>query len=443
MPSKQKLKLHILGGGPAGLAAGYFAKKKNIDIEIFEASDMVGGNCRTIERGEYRFDTGAHRFHDKNNKVTAELKALMGKDFLNVSAPSKIFKNGALINFPLNSFNLFRNLKFSSLINIIYENICNRSKYFESPNNFKELANKKYGKTLSNLFLLNYTEKLWGCDPSSLATDISGGRLKNLDLKNFFKEIFSYTASSNHLDGSFYYPKYGFGTIFDRMKEHIGSENVKLNSPVKKLIHNGEEIKEIIYKEGHVTKVSEVINSLPINILINILKPSPPVEIIKAIKSIKYRNLRLCIVFLDMPYFSKNASIYFPEKIFPFTRVYEPKNRSKSMAPPDKTCIVIEIPYSNNDKIHFQSEHNLFDEVSNGLIKSGLIEKNKIIGYDFISINYGYPVLEVDTKNKLIPVFNYLDKFNNLNYLGRGAEFQYLHTHEIIHKSSILIEKML
>ena len=107
MPSKQKLKLHILGGGPAGLAAGYFAKKKNIDLEIFEASDMVGGNCKTIERGEYRFDTGAHRFHDKNNKVTAELKALMGKDFLNVSAPSKIFKNGALINFPLNSFNLF------------------------------------------------------------------------------------------------------------------------------------------------------------------------------------------------------------------------------------------------------------------------------------------------------------------------------------------------
>ena len=47
------------------------------------------------------------------------------------------------------------------------------------------------------------------------------------------------------------------------------------------------------------------------------------------------------------------------------------------MAPPDKTCIVIEIPYSNNDKIHFQSEDNLFDEVSNGLIKSGLIEKNK------------------------------------------------------------------
>ena len=69
MPSKQKLKLHILGGGPAGLAAGYFAKKKNIDLEIFEASDMVGGNCKTIERGEYRFDTGAHRFHDKNNKV--------------------------------------------------------------------------------------------------------------------------------------------------------------------------------------------------------------------------------------------------------------------------------------------------------------------------------------------------------------------------------------
>ena len=48
MPSKQKLKLHILGGGPAVLAPGYFANIKNIDIEIFVASDILGGNFNTI-----------------------------------------------------------------------------------------------------------------------------------------------------------------------------------------------------------------------------------------------------------------------------------------------------------------------------------------------------------------------------------------------------------
>ncbi len=442
MIDKENTKLHILGGGPAGLAVGYFAKKKNIDLEIFEASDQIGGNCKTIEQGEYRFDTGAHRFHDKHDKITAEMKGLMGEDFLKVSVPSKIFKNQALINFPLNSLNLLKNLKFSVLFNIVYQNIVNQFGNFDNPNNFQELANIRYGKTLSNLFLLNYTKKLWGQDPIKLATSISGDRLKNLDLITFFKEIFFNSNSNEHLDGSFYYPRYGFGTIFDQMKEYIGPKNIKLNSPVNRLVHDGKKIKEIVYKKGRVVDVSKVINSLPLNILINIFDPSPPREIIEIVESINFRNLRLCIIYLDMPYFTENASIYFPEKIFPFTRIYEPKNRSKLMAPLDKTCIVIEIPYSNNDEIHLKSENKLFQEISSSLIKSRLIEKNNIIDHSFFSIDYAYPVLEIDTENKLIPVFNYLNRFNNMYHIGRGAEFKYLHTHDIIHKSSLLIDKI-
>ena len=34
--------------------------------------------------------------------------------------------------------------------------------------NFKELSYKKYGKTLAELFLINYTEKLWGLDAENL-----------------------------------------------------------------------------------------------------------------------------------------------------------------------------------------------------------------------------------------------------------------------------------
>ena len=440
MSDKKNIKLHILGGGPAGLAAGYFAKKKKIELKIFEASNQTGGNCKTIKYGEYRFDTGAHRFHDKNDEVTSEIKSLVGEDFLKVAVPSKIFKNRTLIDFPLNSLNLCKNLEFSTLSNIVYENIVNRFRNFDSPNNFKELANIRYGKTLSNLFLLNYTKKLWGQDPTKLATSISGNRLKNLDLSTFLKEIFF--NSNEHLDGSFYYPKYGFGTIFDQMKEYIGSENVKLNAPVNRLTHDGKEIKEIVYRKEKVSKVNKVINSLPINILINILDPLPPKEIIEIVDSINYRNLRLCIIYLDVPYFSKNASIYFPEKIFPFTRIYEPKNRSRMMAPLDKTCIVVEIPYSNNDETHLKSNNKLFQDISSSLISSRLIKKNNIIDHTFFTIDYAYPVLELDTEDKLIPVFNYLSKFNNIYHIGRGAEFKYIHTHEIIHQSSLLIDKI-
>ena len=56
---KKKDILHIIGAGPAGLAVAYYAKKKNLEPIIYESSENVGGNCRTIIHGDFKFDLGA------------------------------------------------------------------------------------------------------------------------------------------------------------------------------------------------------------------------------------------------------------------------------------------------------------------------------------------------------------------------------------------------
>ena len=53
--------LTILGGGPAGLAAGWYAREQGLNVQLFEAASTVGGNTRTLELGPFRYDTGAHR----------------------------------------------------------------------------------------------------------------------------------------------------------------------------------------------------------------------------------------------------------------------------------------------------------------------------------------------------------------------------------------------
>ncbi len=57
--------LSILGAGPAGLALGYYAKKHEIPFTLYEARDTPGGNCTTFRHGEFLFDSGAHRLHDR------------------------------------------------------------------------------------------------------------------------------------------------------------------------------------------------------------------------------------------------------------------------------------------------------------------------------------------------------------------------------------------
>ena len=91
----------ILGGGPAGLSAAYFLKINNMPFHLYESSNAVGGNCKTLSFDKCKYDTGDHRFHSKNSIATKVIKDLIKNDLAIVNAPSKIFFNSKMINFPL------------------------------------------------------------------------------------------------------------------------------------------------------------------------------------------------------------------------------------------------------------------------------------------------------------------------------------------------------
>ena len=440
IPDK-KTDLHILGGGPAGLASAYYAHNKKISFQLFESTNEVGGNCRTIKSGDFMYDTGAHRLHDKNSKVTKDIKSILGEQIKEVSAPSKIFYNNQLIDFPIRIADIVKKVGLKINLKIIKENIQNKFTRNKEVHSFKDLAYKKYGKTLSDLFLINYTEKLWGQPSEHLASSISGGRLKNLDFYSVFKEMISGKVDSRHIDGNFLYPEYGFGAIFSSMEKLFNKSNILLKSPVKKLIHKNNKIEQLILKNNHIINVENVISTLPLPILINSLTPSAPNDIKKIINEIQYRSLKAIVLFLNQKKLSDNASIYFPEKEIPFTRIYEPKNRSKKMAPKKQTCVVIEVPIDNFSNDNSKNiNDNIYKSIKSILIKKKIIKENNILRYEVLDMPFAYPIL--NTKNPTNIVFKYLESFNNLKLLGRSAEFKYLHVHDLFYKASKIINKI-
>ena len=161
--------IKILGGGPAGIAVAHYLSKSNIAFDLFEASNEIGGNAKTLKFDEFYFDTGAHRWHDKNPNITNEIIKIMSGELELVTAPSKIFWNNQLINFPITPINLLKSLPFKILIKILIENF---SRLFQKRDysNFESMVYSQYGKTLSNLFLTNYSEKLWGIKSDKLLT---------------------------------------------------------------------------------------------------------------------------------------------------------------------------------------------------------------------------------------------------------------------------------
>ena len=183
--------LLILGGGPAGMAAGYYAFKKGLTFSIIEASKEVGGNCKTLSMGNFKYDTGAHRLHNKDENVTHTIRSLLKNDIHKVSTPSTIFWENKRLAFPLELKSIINSVPLPILLKIITENMFKNFKRRSTHNNFKQYAYNIYGKTLSNLFLINYTEKLWGENTELLSSTVSGNRLKGLNFSSLFKSIFS------------------------------------------------------------------------------------------------------------------------------------------------------------------------------------------------------------------------------------------------------------
>jgi len=175
--------------------------------------------------------------------------------------------------------------------------------------------------------------------------------------------------------------------------------------------------------------------------LIKCLYPRVPVDIINAIDGLKYRNLRLFVFFLDTHKFSDNASIYFPQSDVPFTRIYEPKNRSKNMAPKDKTCIVVEMPYDSEASKDEIDQYNI-DYLKKILVEKKLLSIDIIIDSIIVDIPYAYPVITTDIQSRLDKVSSYLNRFKNLHVVGRSADFNYLHVHDLLMMSKNIISKI-
>ena len=434
--------VQILGGGPAGLAAGYYAKQRGLDFALFEASTHVGGNCRTLQAGDFRFDTGAHRFHDKDPEVTSEVKKLLGDALLRVEAPSEIFFDGQFVRFPLTLSNLVQKLDAKTLLKIACDTPgAGRGK---PTDNFGKFAVNQYGKTLAERFLLNYSQKLWGEAPHKLSTSVSGSRLNGLDIKNFIRStVIGDVQQPCHLDGSFLYPRYGIGMIADKLREFIGNQCINTNSRVSRLAHRNGKIERISLNNGDVElRAAKLVNTLPLTLTAKILDPPPPPELLDVANSIKYRNLVLCVFCLNRSSFSPNASLYFPSEVFPFTRLYEPKNRSLHMAPEGKTAIVLELPCYNHDAVWCMS-----DEARKALVWKALqhvkpIATEEILCYRSYKLPFAYPVLEVGFEENIRRLVEYFEAFENLHLTGRSALFRYLHIHDLFKAGKALANRI-
>ena len=434
-------KILILGAGPAGMGVAYHCKKRGIPFRLFESQQTVGGNCRTFNEDGFRYDSGAHRFHDKDSDSTELVMDLMDGEMRSISVPSQIYIDGKFVDFPPSPANLIKFLgiyrSVLEFFNLMYQKLKSINTDLD---NFKDLAINKYGHRVSKTFLLNYSEKLWGLPAYRLSTAVAGKRLKGLDIKTLLLEILGMKRKKDqHIDGSFYYPRFGIGTIFSSMQESFSSEEINLNSGVTSIYHQNDKVTSIKINNKKSVPVDILVSSIPVDLFIKLLNPAPPKEILEIAESIRYRDLLLVLFQLDKESVNSNGSMYFPSKEYMFTRIYEPRNRSKYMSPKNKTSLVIEIPCQVDDGVWKLDRQELKHKVKSQMIDIGLIRDSEILGIKIKEIRNAYPVLEYKYIEMLNPLRVYLSNFRNLVVNGRNGKFEYSHIHDHLRDARAIV----
>ena len=431
----------ILGGGPAGLAAAYYARQAGRPFTVYEAKDRVGGNAVTLQQGAFLFDSGAHRFHDRDPEATREVQALLGDELALINVPSEICDRGAFLDFPLSPLNLMKALGLATFSKAALEIARSRLSPPENDGSFEAFALRTYGRTVAERFLLNYSEKLWGAPCRRLSANIAGKRLKGLDVKSFVVEaLLGRKAKTTHLETSlFLYPRGGIGTIADRLALAAGPEHIRTHAAITRVFRGDKRIEAVEVNGTERVAVDEVISSLPLDYLLRILSPSPPEEVMRLAGTLRFRRLILVALFLNQPSVTPSATVYFPDRALPFTRVYEPRNRSERMSPPGKTSLVAEIPCQREDAIWRRPDEELVALVRERLVDIGWVTEDRIIDTAVHRMDYAYPILELGADHKVERIDAFLAGIPNLKRSGRNGLFQYTWIHNMMKRGREII----
>jgi len=423
--------LTILGGGPAGLAVAFYANRAGLPFVLFERAAELGGLCRTFRYGEHSYDSGAHRFHDRDPEITADVRRLMADELVKVDAPSRIYDRGRFIDFPPTPLDIiFSGLGAREALSIGLDVF--RSRYRKRPiRSFADMAIAQFGETLARRILLNYSEKLWGLPADRLSPDIATRRLQGMSLSSLFFELFMPARKASHIDGTFLYPIRGYGRIVERLQETLPPGSLRAGYEVQGLDCERGRIRRIRFADHPPFEpAGRIVSTLPVTLLARFLGDALSPAARAAAQELRFRQIRLFFIRLKRAQVSPSASIYIPDRKYCISRLYEPKNRSRAMAPEHETALVVEAPCFEGDSIYSMAAGDLADRVIGELCELRIIDRAEVIEWRHHMLRNAYPVYSLDYASAVEVIRKGVAEFENLDLTGRGGLFFYSHLHD-------------
>jgi protoporphyrinogen oxidase len=433
-PTRGARDVVILGAGLAGLTAGSLLSRSGADVTVVERDSAVGGLARTIERNGFRFDLGGHRFHTENRSVERLVRSVLERDVLSVDRSSKILMGGRYYDYPWKPVNALGGLGIGVATAVLFsfaaERLRQRIRRPETVS-FEDEIVRRFGRTMFNIFVKDYSEKVWGVACGRMARELADWRIQGLSVRAALRDaLFARSRGTvRTLARKFSYPRLGIGQLAEGLQRQIVENGqILTNSTVTGVKHSGGRIDGVMVRYGNRTRfehAGEFASSIPLSALVRLLDPKPPEEILRAAAGLRFRDLLVVAVMIDRARVTDQTWIYVPEPSIPFGRIHEPTNWSQHMAPEGKTLLVTEYFCFRGDDRWRSDDDALIEETVSNLDGLGLIRRHEVIDSLVRRVPDAYPLFEIGHDESRRKICDYLANFDNLQVIGRGGMFRY------------------
>ena len=419
----------VLGGGPAGLTAGYLMSKQGKPVIVLESTDQVGGIARTEVRDGYRFDLGGHRFFTKVKEVDDLWHEIMKEEFLRRPRQSRIYWHHKFLEYPLQGMDVIKKLGPVDLTKALLSYLWSAITPKGREDTFEQWVTNRFGYWLFNEFFKSYTEKVWGVPTSEIRAEWAAQRIKGLSFFAAAKSAFVGNRGNKikSLISEFNYPRYGPGQMWEQMTNDIRARGgeVRLNAPVTRLRSDGGRIVEVV-AGGETLTPSYVISSLPLRTTVGITEPEAPGEVRDAARGLRYREFLTVLLVIDSEDLFPDNWIYIHDPSVRVGRIQNFKSWSPWMVPNDHDASIgLEYFCFEGDDLWTMDDEKLVKFATREIQQLGLA-KAETVKFGFVArVHKAYPIYDAEYAERVATIRAWLDGVPNLIQVGRNGLHRY------------------
>jgi protoporphyrinogen oxidase len=422
----------IIGGGLAGLSAGYHLAEH--EPTVFEREKEIGGLCRSFTQDGFTFDCTGHLIHLRN-PYTKELVAKLLPDAFHAHERlASIYSKSVSTPYPFqaNTYGLPPEVVKECVMGFV-ESMQEHSG--GAPANFHDWTLRTFGTGIAKHFMLPYNEKFWKQDLHNITSDWVSWSIPKPTLEEVINGALGLTNKGMGYNPKFIYPKDGG---IDCLPRALATSITKIHSE-QSVERINPKRKVVRLAGGREEEYDSLVSTLPLPLLFRMLGDTPDAlrQDAEKLSAISVLNFNIGV---DRAGISNQHWIYFPEDQFIFSRVGFPMNFSTSVAPEGTSSIYIEITHPSRSKPNIEEafDRSITDLQRCGILKPG----DHILTRHMLDIEFAYVVFDVHRQKRLQNLLDYLES-RDIFAAGRYGRWEYFSMEDSILSGKAAAERVI